>query len=84
MRPTREPTERYGTVRWALIGNPALSRLVRSDGLRASLKKRGSIRLSVAWTDAEAEPRPTNANARLAIVVRGRRSIAEAHNNCPR
>jgi hypothetical protein len=63
------PTERYRTARWALFGIPGFLSSARQLGGLHALSKARLIRLPVAWTDADAEPRSTNADARPAMVI---------------
>src|SRR6266516_290130 len=62
------PTGRYRTARWALIREPGLLQLVGWTAFAPPQKAR-LFTLPVAWTDAKAESRAVNANARRAIVV---------------
>src|SRR6266404_4610141 len=65
------PTERDRTARWALFRKPGFPQLLCWTALALS-QRRSEARssgLPVAWTDANAEPRSTNADARPAMVI---------------
>src|SRR5512132_3428817 len=68
VRPLKDlPTGQYGTARWALSGKPGVIELARWTVTPA--QSRRLFTLPVGWTNADAEPRPVNAEARRAIVV---------------